>query len=438
MEALGARETADSPGPRSSPRRWRTVLLLLVAVGAIALTLWLVARDGTHLDPNKVVVFPLTERGPKMRAGTGQEIALMIGSALEHTEPLQWIDGWTWLNPAQRADIGLVGAAEAGAIARRRSARYFVDGAVVAAGDSARVILRLNDARGDSMVSQVTAEGLSDPDSVPQLGLRAINLLLPRLLEPGRRLNLTALAERRPAAIALWLQGEKAYRGSRFATALDYQRRAVESDSALAFAALKGALAAEWEHQYEEAADLVELALRNDSVLPAKYVLFAQGLRDYYAGRADSATAHVEQALLMDSTWSEGWMALGEIRYHLLPDAEAPAAEAFERARAADPEFAPPLFHLAEIALREGDTSAARVLIGQFRRADPDSLWLTELYLTLDCLRGGPQKVRGPRRPRTTRCEVVQAARVLASPRGASRLCGSRIPFRPRLARRPR
>jgi serine/threonine-protein kinase len=413
---------AGASGKLRPVRRLRPVLLgVAVVVGAFLA--WRGAGWGRGaVDSNKVVVFPLVERGTSVRAGTGQEIALMIGSALEHTEPLKWLDGWTWLDSARRTDASLLAPKQARTIARRRLARYYLDGVVIGAPDSTRVILRLNDAGGDSLVAQATVAGAPDSIAFPQLGLRAINQLLPRLLQPGRRIDLKALAERSPAAIANWLQGEREYRHSRYTLALEYQRRAVGSDSMLAFAALKGALAAEWDHQYAEAAQLVELALRNASLLPPKYVHFAEGLQAYFDGAADSASRHVQEALRLDSTWSEAWMTLGEVRYHLFADAESLAAFAFTKARRIDPDFAPPLFHLAEIELRNGHTAAAAKLIDQFRRTDPDSLWLAQLSLTLDCLRNGPGKVDWAREVAAHPVEVVQAAKVMGS-RGSHPAC---------------
>ncbi len=413
---------AGRDGKVRSSRRLRPVLTGMTVVAGAVLAWWAVGPGGGAVDPNKVVVFPLVERGASVRAGTGQEIALMIGSALEHTEPLKWIDGWTWLDSARRKDASLLAPEDARAISRRRSARYYLDGVVIGAADSARVILRLNDASGDSLVAQATVGSSPDSIAFPQLGLRAINLLLPRLLEPGRRFDLAALAERNPAAIANWLQGEREYRHSRYTQALAYQRSAVASDSLLAFAALKGALAAEWQHEYAEAAELVALALRNARLLPPKYVHFAEGLRAYFNGQADSASGHVQEALRLDSTWSEAWMTLGEVRYHLFADAESLAAYAFTKARQIDPDFAPPLFHLAEIALRNGNTAVAAKLIDQFRRTDPDSLWLAQLALTLECLRKGPGGVDWAKAVASYPGEVVQAAKVMGS-RGSHPAC---------------
>ncbi|HEX5635439.1 MAG TPA: tetratricopeptide repeat protein, partial [Gemmatimonadales bacterium] len=369
-------------------------------------------------DPDKVVVFPLVERGSDIAEGTGQEVALLIGSALEHTEPLRWIDGWTQLDAGRRADVSRLTAPEAIAIARDRAARYYVDGAVVAAADSYRVVLRLNDASGDSLIAQASASAPSSAGraAFPQLGLRAVNQLLPRLLEPGRRVDLAAIADRNPAAIANWLQGEREYRRARYVPALEYQRRAIEADSALAFAALKGAQAAEWEHDTTQAAALVEVALRNEGSLPPRYRHFALGLRDYYASHADSALGHLQAAIALDSTWAEAWASLGELRYHLHADAESLATEAFTKARQVDPEFAPPLLHLAELALRARDTARAAGLVESFRRSAPDSAWLSQLDLSLQCLRRGPGAVDWSGAAARHAFGALAAAKVLAAP----------------------
>ena len=85
----------------------------------------------------------------------------MIGSALEHTEPLKWIDGWSSLDSTQRSDTRLLTTPAAREISRSRGARYYIDGSIVRAGDSATIVLRLNDAQGDSVVTQKSSTGPS-------------------------------------------------------------------------------------------------------------------------------------------------------------------------------------------------------------------------------------------------------------------------------------
>jgi len=232
--------------------------------------------------------------------------------------------------------------------------------------------------------------------TLPQLGVRAIGDLLPALLAPGRRVDLTALSERKPSAIANFLQGEREYRRMHFARALEHYREAVREDSALALAAVKGAAAANWPQVSTEDADLIRLALQRGAFLPPRQLLFARGLRAYYAGAADSAIHWLGRAIQLDSTWSDAWMALGEVYFHLLPDAEpldSLAQAAFERASRADSTFTPPLLHLAEIALWRGDLDSAERLLAAVRPAEPDAAYGDQLSLVLQCAREGPARV---------------------------------------------
>jgi tetratricopeptide (TPR) repeat protein len=201
------------------------------------------------------------------------------------------------------------------------------------------------------------------------------------------------LSERRPAAIALWLQGEREYRQSQFLRAFDYYGRAVKEDSALALAAVKGAQAADWMGYGADARGFVTAALRHEDKLPPKYTQLAHGLQSFLTGRADSAIARYRMALQLDPAWSEAWMALGDVYFHLLPN-ESPldslALRAFTEARRADPEFIPPLFHIVEMSLRGPDLARADTLLAEFRRFNPDSTWTLQLGLMAACRKQGP------------------------------------------------
>ena len=102
--AAAAKEAeANEPEPR---HRWQlpVAVLLAVAVGVSAILLW----PGRPLDPDRVVVFPMGQYPPDAGSeGTGIEVALMIGNALEYTEPLEWIDGLPLLDGPVRRDAGL-------------------------------------------------------------------------------------------------------------------------------------------------------------------------------------------------------------------------------------------------------------------------------------------------------------------------------------------
>ncbi len=421
-----AREFADALAENSAGvpawrlRRWPHKTLLGAALALTAgIGIWMAAGSRhAALDATKVVVFPLVQHpGSAARAGVGEEVALLIGRALERSEPLTWIDGWTWLDVKLRSNVELLDARTARDIARARRARFYIDGALVGLGDSTTVILRLNDARGDSLVAQVSGSGPGG-EAVAHVGLAAISQLLPRLLAPGRRVDFAPLSERRPAAIANWLQGEREYRQSQFVRAMNYYRRAVEEDSALSIAAVNGAQAADWMGYDEDAKGFVAAALQHQGNLPPKYAHLARGLESYLRGSADSAVSQYRLALQLDSTWAEAWTAMGDVYYHLLP-AESPldslAEAAFVEARKADPEFIPPLFHLIELALGRGELPRASTMLGVFRRSNPDSTWTLTLELMASCRGRGPAAVDWPAQVRKHSEEVFYAAKAFSA-----------------------
>ena len=420
LEFADALAGSNHPVPVWSRLRWSrngalAAGLVLVTVLGIRALGW---STGETLDANKVVVFPLVQRaGSTAHAGLGEEIALLIGSALEHSEPLRWIDGWTWLDVKRRANVELLDARTARSITRARRARFYIDGAVLGSGDSSTVILRLNDAGGDSLVAQTSTSGRR-ADAVASLGLMAIRQLLPRLLAPGRQVDFAPLSERRPVAIALWLQGEREYRQSQFLRAFQYYQRAVEEDSALAVAAVKGAQAADWMGFDADAKSFVAAALRHEGKLPPKYAHLAHGLQSFLSGRADTAISHYRAALQLDPAWAEAWTALGDVYYHLLPT-ESPldslALTAFTEARRADPEFIPPLFHLIEITLRGGDLPRATSMLTEFRRSNPDSTWTLQLELMAACRERGPAGMDWPAAVSKHSEELFYAAKALSA-----------------------
>jgi tetratricopeptide (TPR) repeat protein len=373
------------------------------------------APRSAALDPNKVVVFPLVEvPAGAAQAGTGEAIAVLIESALEHSDPLRWIDGWQQLQPEQRSNPSLVTSAAARGIARDRGALWYTTGAVVHGGDSTTIVLRLNDARGDSIVSQATASGPSD--RAPQAGLQAVNELLIPIVAPGRKIDLTALIDRKPGAVADWLQGEREYRRGNFDSSLVHLRRAVGEDSLLVVAALRAAQAASWKSLLPEADDFARVALARVELLPDRQAKFARGLVDYLDGKADSAVYWLTRALERTPDWPEAHMALGEVYQHLLPMAAAPLdslARAEFTLAAADTGFTPPHFHLAELAIRRGDLAGAGSVVHRFDRSGARTEESAELAIMLACARG-EKDVDWPAWARTSPMVLLSAAKLLS------------------------
>ena len=410
---------------RADRRPWIAARIAVVAAAA-GLTGWLAWRalhPAPELDPRRVVVFPLVDQRPGQEAGkSGEIVALMIGTTLGQVEPMRWLNGWLTLGPPERADPRLVSSEVARAIAVRLRAGYYMAGWIMEEGDSISVILSLADAGGRADPVQRRVSALRDERTPAQLGLTAVVELLPPLL--GHSADLSVLSQRNPAAIAEFLLGEVEYYRARFVAALEHYHRAVEADSALAIAAVKGAQAAGWVERPEEAARFVAVAQARAGALPNRYVSLIRGLEAYYSGDADSAVARLEEAIGGAPDWSEAWMALGEVYRHLLPSRtplDSLAEAAFARAAGLDSSFTPPLYHLAELAIRRNDLPRARVIITRFRSAQPDSAEALPLGLMLRCAEGRMDLGDWRRVAAGDWVDVSDAAVVLAAPEASSR-----------------
>jgi tetratricopeptide (TPR) repeat protein len=237
------------------------------------------------------------------------------------------------------------------------------------------------------------------------------------ILDPGRRIDLSTLGDRRPGAVATWLQGERAYRRGNFDSALVHLRRAVEEDSALALAAVRGALAASWKNLLPEAAEFGEAALASITLLPERQAELTRGLVHYLGGHADSASYWLSQALARTPDWAEAHMALGEVYHHLLPTVDVPTdsiAEAEFAAAAADTGFAPPHLHLAELAVRAADFERAAQELRRFDRLSGGAPESRELELMLACARDGPGSVDWKAMARESPMAALAAAKMLS------------------------
>lgn len=406
QELIDALEHPEEMPERAKERRRReriravsTTAAVLFGVLGVSWLAWqaFAPEPLPAADANRVMVFPLQERG-EVEPGAGIDAALTIETVLLYADPLTFVDGWTWLDADQRSDASLVTADVARSTALGQGARWYVTGAILGTGDSATVTLFLHDAVADTAGARERATGDAGPSGIADAGLDATTRLLPVLLEPGREIDpavVAAAMSSSPVAMLEWIEGDKAYRASRFAEALDRYRAALEADSAWAFAAMKAAQAASWIKD-TLALDLVDRALEDSESLPPRYATFARGLQGYLTANPDLAIEQFEAAIAIDSAWAEPWTALGEVYYHLLPTWEDPDVAArfhFERSWAMDSSFVVPLYHLTQMALRRGDVGQAASLVERFRGAAPETSMVAPLELALRCVANGPASV---------------------------------------------
>jgi tRNA A-37 threonylcarbamoyl transferase component Bud32/TolB-like protein len=372
----------------------RTRMLVAGGVLAIAAAAGLYAwRSKTPAvaatDPNRVMVFPFEQSADlASRETLGEDVATIIGNALDSAEPLRWVDGWSSLDATQRTNLRSVSDESARALARGKRCAYVIRGRLTKVSDAIEVSLALYDVEGDSIVGRGVARGTVD-DPWKQ-GLNAVNKVLPRLIAGDARNLLVDWEGRPPAAVANFLVGEAKFRRVQIGPALEAYRSAVALDSTFATAALRGAQAAGWAHNNAIGAALVRLALAQP--LPPRSRFFALGVQAYQGGLADSAIAMLTRATLEDPDNVAAWAQLGEVYMHRLPRAttvspDAAADDAFQRARALDSSAAILLYHPIQIRLRRGDLAGADSMLARFRAAGPDQTSLDELELAASCAR---------------------------------------------------
>jgi serine/threonine-protein kinase len=409
LEKIDLRDTGSRRIGRWRHRN-RTIAAAAIGIAAVAATVYLAVARRAQLDADRVIVFPFAGAGATVDPEWAQ-LPMLVGSALDRTATTKWLDGYSLLDPSERAVSAALDAARLREIARRAGARYYLDGSVSRGRDSLSVQVRLHDASSGRLVDTKSAAGVAVA-SAGELVLKAVVRLLPRLTGLDRVVDVSDLTDHPPAAIDNWLRGERAYRESRMADALRYCESALAIDSLLVPAAFRAAAAASWTIKPERAVSYIRLALRHQEQIPARQRAFALALERYLAGRANEAFEQLRPALQRETETADAWMLAGEIQMHLLPtvgvDSLPPTAtfpppttwpdetfaqEALVRARTLDGDFSPPLAHLAEIAARRGDADGLARYARLLERANPDSLLGKRMSLMERCVRNGAPSI---------------------------------------------
>lgn len=421
----GAELRTDIFGFTRLTRRSRTALAL--ALGGVVIAsglIWSRVRQ-PPLDHNRVVVFPLHDSDSS--AADGENFATFVGYELEGTEPLSWRDGWELLGSRHRSGGQRLTSVEARRLSRRDGAGFFIDGSILRRRDSLTVVLKLHGVAVDSVLRTVGwSAGASNAD-LQRLGTSAVAELLPALVAPGGRMEVGAFSDRSTKALANFFLGEREYRRMRFRAALPHYQAALREDSAFGLAALRGAYAATWLSAADAGLALAQVAIRLRANLRVGHALLARGLAAYLVGRPDSAVARVQAALRTDPSIHGGWTLLGEIYARALPSepaADSLSRDALAKARADDPDFAPTLLLLEEIALRDGDVAATMRLRRELAAAGADTTHEVSRAIMLKCVQGGPSGIDWPAAIRRDETAVLSSGKILGG-RAAQPACGA-------------
>jgi serine/threonine-protein kinase len=264
---------------------------------------------------------------------------------------------------------GEPGESTATELAHDLGARYLVLGSVVGTARRLTISGALLETATGNQVAQASAT--ASEDSLPVLVHRIVGQLLVGLsgehIEDEERSR--SFANVPLPALRAYLEGQVAYRRSRYAAAIENFERALEIDSTFALAALRLAMTGYWVRGAAWT-DRLDLAWRQrERLSPRDRILL-----DAIAGPRYPATAWwsedlgaAERAVEVAPDRPEAWFLLGDVLFHLGPglgrsDAWQQAEAAFRQALAVDSTLGATFEHLLELAAARGDTGQVRRL----------------------------------------------------------------------------
>jgi len=373
--------------------------------------------SGETLDSSRVVIFPFAVT-PEGNDPVGENLATLVGYSLQSSGQVRYEDGYYVLAELGPADVGALTSRTAASRTRAIGAAFYIRGRVLLTPDSAQLNIELHDVANDSIMVRESSR-YAIAEGWERLLAERVSAQLLAALAPLDPLAPIEMPSDTPPAVARFLEGESSYRRGQFAAAVDHYREAVRLDSAFAYAALKGYLAATWTHDTVMAEELLEVAAERRVLLEPGLAAFQQGLQAYMSGEPDRAARHFLQAVTIAPDWPEAWAQLGELYYHfLLRDSplDSLAEAAFNEAHRGERTFAPALYHLIQIAIRKGETRRAERLVEELRLLQPDTthIFLPSVELMLDCVRSSAVMIDWPSHAQRNPAAVYGAAQEFA------------------------
>ena len=386
LEAAGA--------PRSSARPLARRGLLGVAVGLLIA----LAGAGVSLrDPRAVegagdadllAVTPFDVLQPSLqlwREGMGD----VLSRTLDGAGPIRTVSSTVVL----RRWSGRVDRASAEELGRRTGAGLVLYGGVIPRGrDSVTLRAALLDRFGETGTTdiEISGEGARIGELADSLGVQVLRVLSSsRTIGSVRR---TSIGSKSLLALKAFLQGEQFYRRGLWDSALTRYDQAIAADSTFALALVRMGLVLGWNPPttgaYEPRDEYMRRATLHNHGLPARDSLLI--VADSFRLAAEEMTepeamarmwvrvlTPVEEAVRRYPEDPMSWYELGEWRmsHEPWPIAGPPAVslEAFTRAIALDPGFAPPYEHMPSLLLSLGRAEEARRYAAIYLALDPTS-----------------------------------------------------------------
>lgn len=350
---------------RLIPPRLATAVAVAIA-GIVALAALLDSRSEAGdavLTASTIAVLPFTVSGPDIEEWR-EGMVTLLSTGLDGAGGLRAIDSRTVVAQWDLLDDGEMsrGPDPALQIARQTGARYALTGTAVSIGPALRLTADVYRVDGAERLGQIRVEGSSEDvlDLVDRLAIDVLRVLLGKTggeEVPG--VDLASLTTSSLPALKAFLDGDRAYRGSDFAAAVEAYERAVAEDSTFALAYLRMIDAYGWLGAGRRREEF-ELAARFRERLPARERLFVESILASRAGRPGEGLELILQATSRYPDAAVAWYYLGENYYHnpqtlaSLDETEEP----FRRAVELEPRFAPYRIHLVDLAFQNHPDSS--------------------------------------------------------------------------------
>ena len=354
----GVARRAAAPTLKPLGRRRGYAIAALVAacaVGVFAVR----ARSSSTMDPasaNRVAVLPFTVRSNSGGVSYLREgAATLLSLALDGAGQLRAVDPNAILSTAPPS-LDLEASRD---LASSLGAGQFVVGEIEAVGARLRVVATLYDHAGHA---RGTATAAGEESRVFELvDSLARRLAVSALTDSTVRLaNAAATSTHSIAAFKSFLVGETALRSGEYREAVSALQDAVASDTAFGLAYYRLSLAREWTDGEISSDSAAALAEHFASRLPDRDRELLAARRAFVRRDGIEAERLTREVIASYPTDADAWAQLGEIRFHLGPnaghdidDARAP----FVTVLRYRPNDLSARVHLTRIAARDGDTT---------------------------------------------------------------------------------
>jgi tetratricopeptide (TPR) repeat protein len=285
-------------------------------------------------------------------------------------------------------------------VARATGARFAIEGSVIALGPDVRLATTVYDVDSgrDIATSRVEGPAANVLRLVDELTIGTMRSLL---LALGRgsaddRLAETITTSSLPALRA-FLEGERHYRRGRFAEAAQNYEQAVAEDSMFAIALVRLAEAYGWmeSHDAEQVRQAGVRAMAQAHRLSPRYQFIMQGW-DALNSDSPEGLVPLEEAVRRYPDDPTAWFLLAEMYIHLggaTYGTDDDAWEALQRATSLDPDFAPYLIHVAELAVLRGDRALAEQTVARYEALTGRRETMAHVELAIGLLLGTDDEV---------------------------------------------